>query len=782
MGPPPIQSGDADADAASLHAQISALKVMRRRLKAFRTRKRQRVEEPEDDISLITNETVKETGASLYSAARVEDRLPPRLLEVVYDACTEGSAGPRAPASLQRLHFAKDHCPGEPIRRLVMGPWRRDASQLRRVVAHCDHLELLDLAPCLPSYGLVETVWPSSPVATTDGNGPDDRALSVLAMATRERIDGLQPLRLKALGLARCVNASSDGIGYCIRELLHTLERVDVSHCLLERGFARCFRDPITPSILTEVILDGTTQDDGACACIGEGCPLLERLSLGGCSDVTDGGVLSLLTACSRLNDLRVSNTSVTGVCFVDQSAPSQTDVAVVVRRPSLTTLDLGDCPLHEFSVRWVAAACSSLKRLRVCGSKVDDGGLLPLSASSAPQRLEALDLSQCSQIGLDQGRALSALLRRHALTLRHIDVRDTHINMACLRTCFELRLDSLRIDAIHAASDALFGGPQKAAVALNNASRGLSQSSFECTADVGPMVSIGDAAEAERKLERQKYRASRQSLSEAPLANRPLALQILTVQRCPRFDASCLAWLAPRLKDLRVFDGTEAEACHTDAAIWTLSKHCRQLRVLLLGRSKPRDDGLVLSANSGAFLTDAALHSIGEHLKRLERLDVSYHTFVTGLGWAPWPDSHPYLRSLCMRGCSALSSKGLQCAVRAAPSLVEVDLEGCSLVTDMTVLASQRYAVDSKHGIQPATDAAAVEARDSYYARLHLEHRSQIWVCCGWRLKWFFQRCKRRQAGAIIKRNICIYHERIRDRFRLRFKHLVTYKRADSA
>ncbi|CAH0380096.1 unnamed protein product [Pelagomonas calceolata] len=779
MGPPPMQSADSNEDAASLHAQISALKVMRRRMKAFRRRKRQRVEEPEDDVSLITAESIRETGASLYSASRIEDRLPPRLLEVCYDARTEGSAGPRAPLSLQRLHFAADHATGEPIRRLIMGPWRRDASQLRRVVASCDRLELLDLAPCIPRYGRVETVWPSSRAATTDHNGPDDYALSVLAMATRERIDGLRPLKLKALGLARCVNASSDGIGYCIRELLSTLERVDVSHCLLERGFARCFADPITPSILKEVVLDRTTQDDGACACIGEGCPLLERLSLCGCTDVSDGGVLTLLSGCSRLNDLRVSQTSVSGVCFVDQSAPSQSDVAVVVRRPSLTTLDLGDCPLHEFSVRWVAAACSSLRRLRVCGSRVDDQGLLPLSASSAPQRLEALDLSGCSQIGLDQGRALSALLRRHALTLRHIDVRETKVGMACLRTCFELRLDSLRIDAVHAASDALFGGPARAAVALNSATRGLSQSSFECTADMGPMVSISDDAEKERKLERRKYRASfRASLDEPPMHNRPLALEILTVARCPRFDASCLSWLAPKLKDLRVFDGSEAEACHTDASVWCLAKHCRQLKVLLLGRAQPRDDGLVLSSSSGAFLTDAAIHSIGEHLRHLERLDVSYHAFITGLGWQNWPGNHPYLRCLKMRGCTALTGKGLQCVVRAAPSLIDVDLEGCSLVTDMTVLASQRYAIASKHGIEPASDAAAVEARDAYYARLHLEHRSQIWVCCGWRLKWFFQRCKRRAAGAVIKRNICIYHERVKDRFRLRFKHLVTYKR----
>ena len=134
------------------------------------------------------------------------------------------------------------------------------------------------------------------------------------------------------------------------------------------------------------------------------------------------------------------------------------------------------------------------------------------------------------------------------------------------------------------------------------------------------------------------------------------------------------------------------------------------------------------------------------------------------------------------MRGCTALSSKGLACVVRAAPSLVEVDLAGCALVTDTTAFASQRYAIVSKHGIEPASDAAAVEARDAYYARLHLEHRSQIGVCCGWRLKSFVQRCKRRRAGAVIKRNIRIYHEKIKDRFRLRFKHLVTYKRADSA
>ena len=48
----------------------------------------------------------------------------------------------------------------------------------------------------------------------------------------------------------------------------------------------------------------------------------LERLSLCGCSDVTDRGVLTLLSACARLADLRVSQTAVTGVCFIDQSAP----------------------------------------------------------------------------------------------------------------------------------------------------------------------------------------------------------------------------------------------------------------------------------------------------------------------------------------------------------------------------------------------------------------------------------------------------------------------------
>ena len=102
MGPPPrLAAASVDEDAASLHAQISALKVMRRRMKAFRRgRKRQRQEQPEDDVSLITADTIRETWESLYSAARIEDRMPPRLLEVCYDECREGSAGPRAPPSL----------------------------------------------------------------------------------------------------------------------------------------------------------------------------------------------------------------------------------------------------------------------------------------------------------------------------------------------------------------------------------------------------------------------------------------------------------------------------------------------------------------------------------------------------------------------------------------------------------------------------------------------------------------------------------------------------------
>ena len=118
-------------------------------------------------------------------------------------------------------------------------------------------------------------------------------------------------------------------------------------------------------------------------------------------------------------------------------------------------------------------------------------------------------------------------------------------------------------------------------------------------------------------------------------MQNRPLALQTLTVARCARFDASCLAWLAPKLKDLQVFDATQAESCHTDAAVWCLAKHCRKLRVLLLGRQQPREDGLVLSSSSGAFLTDARSTRSASTCDALERLDVSYHTFVTGLGWA---------------------------------------------------------------------------------------------------------------------------------------------------
>ena len=786
MTGPGARADDA-SDVSSLHAQISALKVMRRRMRTFRSgRKRRRQEAAADDVSLLTAESVRETWESLYRASRLEDRAPPRLLDVCYDAAPAAApAGPRAAPSLQRLQLAADHELGAPLRRLGLGAWRRDARQLLRVVASCDRLERLDLAPCVRRYGSFATAWPglSNDGASQDANGPDDEALSVLVRAaTQARVDGLDPLRLRVLGLQRCVNASSRGVAAVVSQMLSTLETVDVSHCRLDRGFAQCFRNPITPAILTDIILDGTVQNDAACFDLAEGCPLLERLSLNGCGEVTDKGVHVLLSSLPRLSDVRLAATGIRGGGFIDESAPCQGDVAVVIRRPSVTALDVGYCPLHEHSVRWIAAAFPALKKLRVAHAcKLDDEGFRALGAKHALQALEALDVAGCAMLGLDSS-ILAMVLRRHAHTLRHVDLRDTKIGIEGLRACFELQLESLRIDALD-VSDVLFGGPIKAAVALNRATRGLARSSFECSEDAGPMVSMISEAEEERKLSRRTYRASFRVSPDEPMHSKKLALDVFTVARCLSFDAACLSWLAPKLGNLTVFDGTEAEACHTDAAVWSLAAHCPRLRVLLLGRAAPRSDGLVLANASGACLTDASIHAIGEHLALLERLDVSHHTFVTGLGWSAWPGNHPYLRQLSLRGCSAVKVKGLVCAVKAAPSLVDVDLEGCALISGADVrevLAHQRYAVErlNRSGIQPSEDAAAVEARDAYYARLHLEHRAQIWICCGWRLKALNMRVKRRAAGAVIKRNVLIYDEKRRDRFRRRFKHLVTYRR----
>ena len=260
-GPTPRLAEASDADAASLHAQISALKVMRRRMKAFRRRKRQRAEEPEDDVSMITAETIKETSESHRYIPRLASKIGCRRdsSRCAMTHAMRESAGPRAPASLQRLHFATDHATGEPIRRLIMGPWRRDASQLRRVVACCDHLEFLDLAPCLPRYGAPwRRCGPLHLLLLADGNGPDDHALSVLAMAAAsERIDGLRPLRLKALGLSevrqRVLRRRRDmSSGSCHVHWSASTSRT-VYWSEASRGASA---DPITPSILKEVILD----------------------------------------------------------------------------------------------------------------------------------------------------------------------------------------------------------------------------------------------------------------------------------------------------------------------------------------------------------------------------------------------------------------------------------------------------------------------------------------------------------------------------------------------
>ena len=280
----------------------------------------------------------------------------------------------------------------------------------------------------------------------------------------------------------------------------------------------------------------------------------------------------------------------------------------------------------------------------------------------------------------------------------------------------------------------------------------------------------LDDAADAKRRKER-------------PVRAKSLALRGLTLRQCPRVTAACVSWLAPRLSRLETLDLAFAPAACTDASISCVARCCPRLRVLLLGKA-PDDKGVSkVAATNAAFLTDAAVYAVGEHLRDLERLDLSHHPFVTALGWQPWQSAHPRLRELCLRGCAAVAKKGLACAAIAAPSLIDVDTTGCTLLEPedvQKILGRMRYAAERPNGAgcKPGVHAAAAERRDEAYARLHLEHRCQVWICCGWRLRALRGRVERRVNGKVIKRAIMNYQERRRDEFRQHFKRLVNYRR----
>ncbi|KAH8061142.1 hypothetical protein JL722_4441 [Aureococcus anophagefferens] len=239
-------------------------------------------------------------------------------------------------------------------------------------------------------------------------------------------------------------------------------------------------------------------------------------------------------------------------------------------------------------------------------------------------------------------------------------------------------------------------------------------------------------------------------------------------------------------LRQLRL-DGTQApsEACFggAEGAELALAQAKEGLRAAAFrpsgGVGAPDSGGMSRNAAANsAFLTDASLYAIGEHLPRLETLDLSQHPFLTALGWAGF--ENPRLRVLKMTGCAALEVRGCRWSPnsrRTSRTLTRRAARGAEDVR--RVFGANAYATSHEGdvAIRPNRDAAAIERRDAAYAAAP---RGLVRDVDLLRLALFqlTHRIRRRIAGAVVKRAVVEYRARRRDAFRQHFKRLVNYRR----
>ncbi|KAH8093408.1 hypothetical protein JL720_4540 [Aureococcus anophagefferens] len=295
-------------------------------------------------------------------------------------------------------------------------------------------------------------------------------------------------------------------------------------------------------------------------------------------------------------------------------------EIACLAMRPALTALDLGDTAAAR--VRGGRGLLPALAlRLATCGP-LEDEGLLALAVNPA-LALESLDVSGCHLLGRDGGKAFYELAYRHGdslecLDLRHVPLLAPHVVAQILDDCTFLR--QLRLDGTQAPSEACFGGAEGAELALAQAKEGLRAAAFRPSGGVGAPVSLlGGKGSGKRRRPPERPPAAHR---ERPVRTARLgALEELTMAGCARLTAPALAWVATRLPNVRCLDLTRGRRRRfADASVWCVASSCPRLRRLLIAR--PQDSGGMSrnAAANSAFLTDASLYAIGEHLPRSRR------------------------------------------------------------------------------------------------------------------------------------------------------------------
>jgi len=146
--------------------------------------------------------------------------------------------------------------------------------------------------------------------------------------------------------------------------------------------------------VLKKLHLGGCKQiTNVALICLSIECPMLMELNLFNCSELTDTGIISIAEGCLSLTSLN------RGWCnkISDKGLISLSTTAT-----SLMTLDIGGCSaLTDISIRSIAENCLLLKRLNMSyNSNFTDISLSNLASNS--HLLTSLQMGKCPQISDD--------------------------------------------------------------------------------------------------------------------------------------------------------------------------------------------------------------------------------------------------------------------------------------------------------------------------------------------------------------------------------------------
>lgn len=189
-----------------------------------------------------------------------------------------------------------------------------DNKIVRDVLQHCERLEVLRLDGCprISDSAFAPSLW-KPPLAGLLGL----RELSVgkCGQITAEGLMGYvfkgAPY-LRTLGLAYCHGTVTDEVA---SELLFQfgLQALDLSFCsqLSDAPF-----EAHPHSLLRELRLSSTNVSDRGLESIARRAPHLEVVDVGWAMKLTDSGVLSLVTFCSKLQALCVRSTEITDASF----------------------------------------------------------------------------------------------------------------------------------------------------------------------------------------------------------------------------------------------------------------------------------------------------------------------------------------------------------------------------------------------------------------------------------------------------------------------------------